>query len=95
MKKKTILSTGILILLIFLVWTVLKPNKWSGFFYPDRGDLSHWVQSPGTFKSLDECRNWARNKGAELNIDRTEYDYECGLNCKPEDGLNVCEKTLD
>ena len=92
---KNIIFVLILVIFISFFISVFKKDLWSGYFYPSKDNLSDWIESGFTFKSLDSCRVWAQNKGIELNIKSSTYDYECGLNCKYKDGFNICEKTLD
>lgn len=92
---KNFISILVLIIFIGLISSVFKKDTWSGYFYPDRSNLSDWIESGFTFDSLDSCRVWAKNKGIDLRIEPTSYDYECGLNCEYKDGFNICEKTLD
>jgi hypothetical protein len=95
MKDKNRSSLIILGLVVIVMILLFKKDQWSGYFYPDRENLSSWIESPTTFKSLDLCRAWAHNKATELNLETGQYDYECGLNCKIKDGMNICKKTLD
>ncbi len=95
MENKNALPIGTLIILIIILTIIFKSDKWSGYFYPNKDDLTHWVESPVIFKSLEECRDWAQNKGADLNIDPMQYDYECGLNCEYKNGFNICKETLN
>ncbi len=74
---------------------IFKKETWSGYLYPDKENLSNWIESPSSFKSLDLCRAWAHDKATSLGLEPGQYDYECGLNCKNKDGMNVCQKTLD
>lgn len=91
------MKKSIFIIVVFIILLVILVNKdeWSGYFYPDRNNLSTWIESDSEFKSLNECRNWANNKAVELKLSNTEYDYECGLNCEYKDGFNICKETLD
>jgi hypothetical protein len=71
-----------------------EPDRWDGFFYPERRDLSKWGRG-GPFSDLSTCRAWAEVE--RFRAERagfTDTDYECGKNCKPRDGMNVCEETL-
>lgn len=92
---KNIIPVLVVILVIVFISSVFKKDVWSGYFYPSKYNLSKWVESGYTFDSLESCRIWAHNKAQELGIDSTQYDYECGLNCKYKNGFNVCEETLD
>ena len=70
-------------------------DKWEGFVYPDGGNLMIH-QNIGLFDSLESCRLAALSRLSSVSsIERG--DYECGLNCKDQsgmDGIKVCEKTL-
>jgi hypothetical protein len=63
-------------------------QQWDGFVYPDRSNLTRSVYV-GKFKTLEDCRVAAL---AILGQNR-QGDYECGLNCKPQGGINVCSRT--
>ncbi len=63
-------------------------QEWQGFVYPDRSNLTRSVYV-GTFKTLEDCRAAAL---AALGQNR-QGDYECGLNCKIRNGINVCSRT--
>jgi hypothetical protein len=95
----------ILILLIlvgrYLYTNYLKKEEWSGYFYPDASNLSSWIDSDGTFDSIESCRDWVDTqlgvyvlKNPGMNINEVNYDYECGLNCRYKSGFNVCEETI-
>ena len=81
------------LILILIISNLLKKDVWSGYFYPDKNNLPSRIEG-GNFDSLEECRDWAISYGESKSIPRYEYDYECGLNCKSEDGFNVCKETL-
>ena len=74
-------------------WWSSDDNKWTGTIYPDRDYLNEY-KSIGEFKSLEECRSAALNILSNNNS-TSKGDYECGLNCKVEDGYSVlvCDKT--
>jgi hypothetical protein len=63
-------------------------QEWDGFVYPDRSNLTRSTYV-GKFKTLEDCRAGAL---AALGTNR-QGDYECGLNCKPRNGVNVCSRT--
>ena len=91
-------------LLLILLVTFLIPDtsnsffgeKWQGWVYPDRTNLSNSISIGKDFKSLTDCRNACLNK---INVSGYKNaDYECGLNCKPlypniPDSVMVCKKT--
>ena len=62
-------------------------GKWEAFVYP-RSNRGRAVYV-GKFKTLALCRAAALG---ELRKHR-EGDYECGLNCKLRNGINVCSRT--
>jgi hypothetical protein len=63
-------------------------QEWQGFVYPDRSTLTRSVYI-GKFKTLEDCQAAAL---ATLGP-KSQGDYECGLNCKPRNGINVCSRT--
>jgi hypothetical protein len=71
-------------------------EKWQGWVYPDRTNLSNSISVGKDFKSLSDCRAACVNK---INTSRyNNADYECGLDCKPlypniPDSVMVCKKT--
>lgn len=70
-------------------------DEWSGFVYPDRNNLSRH-QFVGVYGSLDDCR--AAANAIIRQAQWSSSDYECGLNCEPDEdlgGLLVCEETAD
>jgi hypothetical protein len=80
------------LLIIFSCLLLLAcSDKWDGFVYPNKNDLTTHV-GIGAFKSLEECRDSARAVISKTSsVERG--DYECGLNCKFNGGLNICEET--
>jgi hypothetical protein len=69
----------------------LAAESWSGFVYPDRGNLQRHIEI-GPYKGLEECRQAALRA---LSTTVTPGDYECGLNCRTQAGLTVkvCKET--
>jgi hypothetical protein len=63
-------------------------QEWQGFVYPDRSNLTRSIYV-GRFKTLEDCRAAAL---AALGQNR-QGDYECGLNCTPRNGINICSRT--
>lgn len=66
---------------------------WTGYYYPDAdniGDESSWIIKSG-LESLDECRDWVDS----IAFNDTNFDYECGYNCKYNSSylMEVCERT--
>ena len=80
-----------LMLLVFLAGCTA--DRWEGWVYPDRTDLTVDVQI-GEFDSLESCRASARNLMIQSGWQESG-DYECGFNCEyhSRSGLSVCEKT--
>lgn len=79
----------ILALSLFLFGCSLK-QKWTATYYPDKNNLyNHKTQSG--FVSVDDCRNWIYYM-AQGN---TNFDYECGLNCRYDEKLQIysCKTT--
>lgn len=62
-------------------------EEWSGYAYPDRHNLRDSV-FVGTFDESSDCLRAARLRAGPNGA------YECGLNCKMEDGLNICVETI-
>lgn len=93
MKNFLIISAVVLV-----IWGgifFLRSDDYTGFFYPDANNLLSDIQSPDTFKSLEECRDWIDEQVSIYNPDGSGYDYECGRNCKLSgDKPYVCEETL-
>ena len=80
--------------LLFLIFLAgCSADRWEGWVYPNRDDLTVDVQI-GEFDSLESCRASARNLMAQSGW-QEPGDYECGLNCEfnSDYGLSVCEKT--
>ncbi len=77
------------------VLTGCDDDKWEGYAYPDRSNLTVH-KFVGVFATLDECRV---NSISLLNqiSSLQKGDYECGLNCEYKKGygeLRICEKTV-
>ena len=84
----------ILSLLLVLLVAGCSQDKWEGFVYPDRGNLTKHIYV-GEFQSLEACRDIAIAKLEQLGA-LTRGDYECGKNCRVKSGFTVriCEETL-
>jgi predicted component of type VI protein secretion system len=80
-------------LIVLCVLAGCSKNKWEGFVYPNKNDLTIH-KNAGVFNSLEQCRAAALDMLLELGAKETG-DYECGLNCENRAGLSmkVCEKT--
>ncbi|KKT39861.1 hypothetical protein A3K29_00765 [Candidatus Collierbacteria bacterium RIFOXYB2_FULL_46_14] len=92
---KGIISFAVLIFVIFWIWNhVISPPKFTGFYYPNAGELSVYKQSP-ELDSLEECREWVE----DISGGRTDqnFDYECGKNCRLSEagGIYICNETLE
>lgn len=89
----------VIIAVVLVAWgafSLLKGDKYVGFYYPDADNLLGDIQSPSTFDSLEACRHWIDEQVSRYNPDGSGYDYECGKNCdlsgvKPY----ICEETLE
>jgi hypothetical protein len=68
------------VLLIATVWLCAGcEQRWSGFAYPNRFELSRNT-SVGTFSSLEDCRRASQAILRTSGSDPFNGDYECGLN---------------
>ncbi len=89
----------LIIIFVIIGWLIslFKGDSYIGFYYPDAGNLFNDIQSENTFDSLDACRNWINEQVSINNPDGSGYDYECGKNCKLQNGKKpyVCEETLE
>ncbi len=80
-----------LVIAYFASWWPFEEETWEGYVYPNRNTLTIDKYS-GAYKTLEECR--AASIELLNRISSQEAgDYECGLNCKPKGGINICEKT--
>jgi hypothetical protein len=90
-----------LIIAVFLIWGIInlfKKDVYIGFYYPDANNLFNDIESPGTFESLEMCRDWIDEQSSVYNPNGTnDDDYECGKNCRLQSGQRpyVCEETLE
>ncbi len=93
-KTQTSFLTIAIVIIALFAYFKLTPDKWVGFYYPNRADLTRYTQSP-QLGSIEECRSWV-NAQVPAGINSYDYDYECGKNCKFRSDLdiNVCEETL-
>lgn len=65
---------------------LFKKNKWHGFHYPDRTNLTiHQMHGP--FNTLEQCRK------TMLRLRTGTSDFECGLNCNFESMPAICDAT--
>jgi len=83
-----------LIIAFFASWWPFSPDKWEGFVYPDKHDLTIH-KNIGVYESLESCRSAAIYK-LRIVSELKQGDYECGLNCERRDGyggIKICEET--
>lgn len=84
---------------IYAGYSLLKPDVYVGFFYPNAANLTIDVMSNETFESVSDCRIWVETMALEYVEDVLShdngYDYECGKNCDLSGGKPyICEETL-
>jgi len=92
-------KTFLVLLAILLIPTSSNSffgEKWQGWVYPDKSNLTKFVSVGKDFKSLSDCRAACVNKIKSSNYQNA--DYECGLNCKPmnpndPNSVMICKKT--
>jgi transcriptional regulator with XRE-family HTH domain len=69
----------------------LFPQRWEGYAYPSRADLTNSF-SVGEYQTLDDCRAACISR-----LDRANWtesgDFECGLNCRWQGSIRVCQET--
>ena len=82
---------GILVLGLLLTSCDSISERWDGYVYPDGSNLSNFRSAGKGFGSLEECRAACISMIRSNNWQNA--DYECGLNCKYKDGMNICKKT--
>ena len=87
MKKLLVVMT----LGLLLTSCDLISERWDGYVYPDRSNLTNFRSAGKGFGSLGECRAACVSMIRSNNWQNA--DYECGLNCKYKDGINICKKT--
>ena len=81
------------ILIVFSTLSSCNFDDWNGFFYPDKNNLSKY-SNLGSYGSLESCRAAIKEHAYRMNLLSTEYDYECGKNCKAMQGdLKICSET--
>jgi len=92
---KNLLKVVVTILIVWGVYSFINADKYIGFYYPDKNNLSEDISSIVTFDSLDSCRDWVDEQVSIFNPDGNGYDYECGKNCDSSGGKPyVCDETL-
>ena len=92
---KNLVITGAALVLIWGIVSVFDKDEWSPFYYPNAPSLIEFSSGP-TVDSLEQCRDWVNGEAVGRGQAPGEYDYECGLNCKFDDGIGVfvCEETV-
>ncbi len=93
-KEKLMKTIYVFILLIInLSLCGCFGEKWEGFVYPDKNDLTVY-KNIGVYNSLEACRSASLNKLSALGA-TNRGDYECGLNCKKGNvgSVKICEQT--
>ena len=84
----------ICVLIISFLLASCGEEKWEGFVYPNKNDLTVY-RNIGVYESLESCRSATWYMLSEISsIERG--DYECGLNCEYRSGMGgikICEKT--
>tara|TARA_B100002003_G_scaffold8397_1_gene7413 strand:- start:476 stop:754 length:279 start_codon:yes stop_codon:yes gene_type:complete len=85
---------SILLLVVVLSLSGCFHEKWEGFVYPNKNDLTAHINI-GIYETLDQCRTASLQTLSRLHAIKSG-DYECGLNCKWGAGIGsikICEKT--
>lgn len=80
--------------LIALLVSACGEDQWHAIVYPSQGDLTEF-EFLGVYPDLDSCRDASLRRLGELGA-RISGDYECGLNCRFEEGwgeMRICEDT--
>lgn len=67
-------------------------ERWDGYAYPDRSDLSRH-RYVGEFTSLEECRGATQDVLRRVEVRPRGGDYECGLNCRGNGYPRICDRT--
>ena len=80
------------IVAILAILNSCEKKEWKGWIYPNKHNLTN-SKFIGIFNSLEECRESSINSLSKIHS-TSSGDYECGLNCRSEYGLNICKKTL-
>jgi hypothetical protein len=94
-ENNSILKYLFITLIVLLVFNLFNTDKYIGFYYPDRDNLSHDIQSTNSFQSIEECREWVYDQADLHNTLLGFYDYECGKNCDISGGKPyLCEETI-
>ncbi len=91
MKKTSILT----IFLIFVLGGCFggdTKQEWTSLIYPDKNN-SKRSKKHAVFATLEECKKGSIEELKKLGLEESG-DYQCGLNCKYNEGMKVdiCEK---
>lgn len=88
-------AAAFVLLLASLAACDTRPPAWTGWVYPDAGNLAHSTSLQG-FKDFESCQE------ASINLLRSypnpdKGTYECGYRCRWDSmlGVNVCAETRD
>ena len=95
-KKKV--ATGCLTLLKYFIGIIfvgflinlgMEKDEEHDLKYPWFGSMwyvgSHSIIDDGQFKTLEECREWAKKEAEKKNLKEGNWDYSCGTNCSFSD----------
>ena len=76
---------------VVVLTSCFHEEVWSGWVYPNKHNLlvDRFI---GKYDTLEECRRSARLMIAQEGWEAA--DYECGLNCRYDAGMNICKETL-
>lgn len=55
-------------------------NEYMGMFYSTDEPRSVYEFKKG-FKTLDKCREWARELAEDNDLSEGDWDYDCGIGC--------------
>lgn len=94
--KQNLVIGGIFTISLLVLFGVGCRERWIGFYYPSKSDLSTFTKSP-ELSSLEECRSWVeQTKGSMSNHADAEDDYECGKNCSYDKNFDgyICQETV-
>lgn len=81
---KGIIGIAVVLLLIWAGMNVQKKQEakfpWRGAVYATAGDSSS-IRVSDEFKTVEECRAWAKEKATSLSLDANTSGFTCGTNC--------------
>lgn len=92
MKKTIIFSILSLFILSGCFGQNSSKQEWTSLIYPDKNNTKR-SKKYAVFNTLEECREASLKELERLNLS-SRGDYNCGLNCKYNEGMKVdiCEK---